>query len=112
MFFGCYNLKDVYCLAEDVPILKNDAFYGVNTSSACLHVPASSIEQYNATEPWSGFGTIVPLPDEDDIADTKASNSTIEITRYNTYGHQIGTPQKGVNIIHYNDGTTRRIMIK
>ena len=30
--------------------------------NSTLHVPASTIEEYRTTAPWSGFGTIVSLP--------------------------------------------------
>ena len=73
-FANCPELADVYCYSEDVPCI--DDIYGYYTTNlfdgsyieyATLHVPASSIEQYKATEPWSGFGKIVPI--DGDIPD-------------------------------------------
>ena len=71
-FADCAELTDVYCYAESVPSTKSDAFYRSSTENATLHVPAASIEQYKATKPWSNFGTIVPLTDEDAIAEVQA----------------------------------------
>ena len=58
-FAYCEELTDVYCYAEKVPFTESDAFDGSYIEYATLHVPASSIEQYKATAPWSNFGTIV-----------------------------------------------------
>ena len=65
-FSGCSNLTDVYCYAENVPIAWDGAFRNVPIASATLHVPAGSIEEYKTTSPWSGFGNIVALPDNND----------------------------------------------
>lgn len=52
-------MTDVYCYAEKVPTTKSNAFEGSYIEFATLHVPASALEQYKATTPWSCFGTIV-----------------------------------------------------
>ena len=60
-FYNCWKLTDVYCYAENVPTTTTNAFNGVNTSNATLHVPASAYDDYKTTAPWSSFGTIVAL---------------------------------------------------
>ena len=57
------NLKDVYCLAVDVPQTDNSTFRNASIENMTLHVPAASLETYKATEPWSKFGTILPIGD-------------------------------------------------
>lgn len=77
-FCRCTNLLDIYCYAANVPEVANvrssaDApFSRVPTSSATLHVPAASLDAYSTTSPWSGFGSIVPITDEDAISEIKA----------------------------------------
>ena len=77
-FSRCTNLLDVYCYAANVPevaivrISTDAPFYKVPTSSATLHVPAASLDAYSTTSPWSGFGSIVPITDEDAISEIKA----------------------------------------
>ena len=56
-FKNCKNLENVYCYAETVPNTKTDAFKDSYVEYATLHVPASAINEYKTTEPWSGFGT-------------------------------------------------------
>ena len=62
VFYNCQSLLDVYCYAENVPSAESNAFSGSYPEYAILHVPASSIESYQTTEPWSSFGTITSLP--------------------------------------------------
>ena len=84
-FRNCTKLMDVYCYAENVPEVANvrsaiDApFYRVSTSSATLHVPAASLDAYSTTSPWSGFGSIVPITDEDAISEIKALPVAIQL---------------------------------
>ena len=44
--------------------------------------------------------------------ETSCINNTIEIARYDIHGRLITEPTKGVNIIKYSDGTTRKEIIK
>lgn len=62
-FANCPNLTDVYCNAEN-PI-SSELFQGSYIDYATLHVPASFVETYRTTEPWSNFGTIAPIYDEE-----------------------------------------------
>ena len=62
-FSFCLNIENVYCYAEVVPSTDVYAFYYSDIENATLHVPASAIEAYKTTEPWSGFGTIKALDD-------------------------------------------------
>ena len=63
-FRRCSKITDVYCYAEKVPSTNSNAF-GSDVRDATLHVPAESIEDYKATTPWSGFGNIVALTEEE-----------------------------------------------
>lgn len=58
-------MTDVYCLTEDVPLQGGNALYNANIDNVLLHVPAASLSAYQETEPWSLFGKIVPLTDEE-----------------------------------------------
>ena len=54
-FSGCPELTDVYCYAENVPNTSSDVFDGSYIEHATLHVPASALNDYSNTEPWSNF---------------------------------------------------------
>ena len=64
-FANCADLSNVYCLANKVPSTKNDAFENSYPEYITLHVPASSIEKYMTTTPWSSFGKVVTLESGD-----------------------------------------------
>ena len=59
-FDGCSGLTDVWCYAEKAPKAW-DAFDNSSISTATLHVPAASLEEYRAKYPWEDFGQIVAL---------------------------------------------------
>ena len=54
-FANCPELTDVYCYAENVPNTYSNAFEGSYIEFATLHVPASALNAYSNTEPWSKF---------------------------------------------------------
>ena len=60
-FEKCSKLEDVYCYAEKVPSTNASAFEGSYIEYSTLHVIGSSLSLYQATAPWSGFGTIKAL---------------------------------------------------
>ena len=60
-FRYCSKLEDVYCYTEKVPSTDATAFEESNIASSTLHVPTSALSSYQATAPWSGFGTIKAL---------------------------------------------------
>ena len=64
-FKGYSNLTDVYCLAEEVSETDPEAFIDSPIEDATLHVPAGSVEAYRTTAPWSRFGTIVALMEDE-----------------------------------------------
>ena len=57
-FASCNGMEDVCCLAEKVPTTDTYAFEYSHTQYATLYVPASAINDYKTTAPWSNFGTI------------------------------------------------------
>ena len=68
-FVNCKDLSDVFCHDTSVPTATKTAFKDSYIEYATLHVPAKSLEDYKTTEPWSGFGKIVPLDDYDEPDD-------------------------------------------
>ena len=60
-FKYCSQLEYVYCYAEKVPSTDASAFVGSYIEYSTLHVIGSSLSLYQATAPWSEFGTIKAL---------------------------------------------------
>ena len=55
-FANCSELLDVYCYAKKAPSTSTDAFDGSYPKYITLHVPASALNAYKSTWPWSSFG--------------------------------------------------------
>ena len=110
-FSDCPELADVYCYSVSPPEISDDAFGGSFIGYATLHVPASSIELYENTKIWEGFGTIIALTQEETGVEGINDNwdSTMSTNFFSLDGISHKTLQKGVNIIHVNDGTTKKI---
>ncbi len=77
-FYRCKQLTDFYCFAESVPTTGSDVFYDSNLDHAKLHVPASSVNLYSNTEPWSGFSEKIE-------AQEKCATPTISFKNGKTY---------------------------
>ena len=63
-FYGCPSLTSVTCEATEVPSTGSYVLDNIPLSDATLYVPASALESYKATAPWSAFGTIAAIDDE------------------------------------------------
>ncbi len=111
-FYECSALTDVYCFATDVPKAQYSTFYLTSIKLATLHVPASSLEAYRTTNPWSEFGTIVALTDEEVGVKTIDNAQLIINNVYDLQGRHQTRKQKGINIIRMNDGTTKKVLVK
>jgi hypothetical protein len=118
-FSNCKELKDIYCYASNVPQTDENAFGDYNydisyIENATLHVPVASLEAYRQTAPWSGFGKIVALTD-DDPKPTKVYSATTDdkypqFSVYTINGRRISKPQRGLNILRMSNGTTKKVM--
>ena len=64
-FGNCSSLAEVYCHAKNIPETDSGAFNNSPIESATLHVPADVLEVYKTTAPWSKFGTIVAIEDDE-----------------------------------------------
>ena len=69
-FDNCTELKDIYCYATDVPNATSNSF-GTYLTNKTLHIPAEAITKYQTTVPWSSFGTILTLDEEELEPETK-----------------------------------------
>lgn len=96
-FYGCSNLADVYCYAENVPTTGKDVFKEIPLASSTLHVPKSSVDLYRNTEPWSGFGNIVALTDDDPTGIVKVGSEN-NMIHFDLQGRMTTNPRNGIYI--------------
>ena len=93
-FEDCRNIENVYCYAEEVPSTDYSAFFGFIFENATLYVPASAIEAYKTTEPWSDFGTI------------KAIDTTVGVESVEDRGIAIQSASGFINISGLDNNET------
>ena len=100
-FSYCSRLTDYYIWAEKVPYTEGFSFSFANIKNAILHVPAPSVEIYRQKDPWSGFGKIVPLTDDDpnptSMKGIKHSDN-LNDEYYDLTGRKVNNPKKGLYI--------------
>ena len=97
-FASCPELTDVTCYAENLPSTEKTAFKDSHIEYATLHVPASAVNAYKASDPWKNFKSIIEanLTGIKTIENTQIKNTTI----YNLNGVRQSVPKKGINIIN------------
>ena len=86
-FANCLELTDVYCYAENVPSTNIDAFNGSLIEYATLHVPASALNAYSNTEPWSNFKYKVAMGE---VKPNYTLTYMLDGTKYREYNVQEG----------------------
>ena len=99
-FADCPNLMNVYCYANRIQGYI-DTFENSQIGKATLHVHEPSMNYYENTSPWSGFGNIVALKEGDPsgieaIKNGEQANDNSPV--YNLNGQRVNAPAKGVYI--------------
>ena len=100
-FSNCGDLADVYCLAKAVPSTKSDAFKDSYPEYITLHVPASSVEAYKASQPWSGFYQIIPLDEEPSSIDNVQEDANV-IVKYDNGNVIVNGTTEGTTVNIYD----------
>ena len=110
-FHSCSSLADIYALRSDPSQYGCDtwAFYGFNTSTCTLHVPTGCKESYASADPWRYFKNIV---EEDLTGIEEMEMKSQDAAYYNLNGQRITQLQRGINIVRYKDGTSRKMLVK
>lgn len=115
-FMGCANLTDFYCYAENVPQWSPDWLDDWDDyRNITLHVPRVSIDAYKQTsnQVWGYFRDIVALPENGSTGiNTITAINNVEYQIFTADGKPVETLQKGVNIIRYSDGQTKKVYVK
>ena len=106
-FQDCTGLKEIYCHAEEVPSATSYVFKGVITSNVLLVVPDDAVEKYKAHSVWKKF----MIEDATDTPSLMAEDRKADGI-YDMSGRRVEKLQRGINIIRYSDGSTRKVMVK
>ena len=93
------------------PTCADGAFDGNpnNSYSALLKVPEGTDIKYAVADEWYKFGKIQEIIGVEGV---EVDNNTIEIARYDIHGRLLAEPTKGINIVKYSNGSTKREIVK
>lgn len=111
-FYGCTGLTSIYAFMEKPCEIKETSFDNETIINATLYVPKGSLLDYWDDNQWKKFMNI----EEFDVTSIGSlntnSNDVQEVSRYSDNGQRLNTPAKGLNIVKYNNGTVKKIMVK
>lgn len=108
-FANCNSLKSIYALNPQGIGIKGKPFEEYTQSQCTLYVPEGSMYNYQCWEEWYAFNHIVEFSPTD-IDGVHSATERREVERYDTSGRRLTSPTKGLNIVRFNDGTTRKVM--
>lgn len=108
-FYGCNSLKSIYALNPQGIGIKGKPFEEYTQSQCTLYVPEGSMYNYQCWEEWNAFNHIVEFSPTG-IDGVHSAAERREVERYDASGRRLTSPTKGLNIVRFNDGTTRKVM--
>ena len=115
--FACPNLINIYCHgATPANIADETVFSEIDKDQCTLYVPEGSVEAYRTAPYWKDFKNIKEKYYSSTGINKVNTNSgsqkeVHEISRYSINGQRLNAPTRGINIVKYSDGTTKKIMI-
>lgn len=111
-FARCKGLTSIYAFMEKPCIIDETTFDNETKINATLYVPNGSLLDYWDDNQWKKFMNIEEF-DATSIGSLNTNaNDVQEVSRYSDNGQRLNTPAKGLNIVKYNNGTVKKIMVK
>ena len=107
VFSGCISLKKVYVLAPNPPVFHG----GEIPEESILYVPLGCSGIYSEAEGWKDFSMILET-NTTSTGDMKLSHDSVPVWYYDMKGSRFEQPQSGLNIIMFDDGTSRKIYLE
>lgn len=108
-FNGCNSLESIYAFNPQGIGIKGKPFEEYTQSQCTLYVPEGSMYNYKRWEEWNAFNHIVEFSPTG-IDGVHSAAERREVERYDTSGRRLTSPTKGLNIVRFNDSTTRKVM--
>ena len=79
---------------------------------AVLYVPQGCTENYIYYSSWRIFYIEEFDVTGTDVKSAVAGDDAKEVARYTVNGQRIKSPTRGINIVKYDDGTVKRVVVK
>ncbi|MDE6770650.1 MAG: leucine-rich repeat domain-containing protein [Muribaculaceae bacterium] len=103
------SLETIECYAVEPPICPE--FENAQYLNVVVKVPNVSLEKYQQADGWKNFWNLEGFDASDTSVEDINSDETIyEMGRYDINGNIVNDDYKGVIIIRYSDGFTKKIL--
>ena len=113
VFKHCSGLTTVISEIENPFYINYACFDEEVYKNSKLYVPKGTIGKYISTNCWNQFYHIEEgLPAGINMIKRSESEILHEVNRYDARGNLIHNPQRGLNIIHMSDGTTKKVIMR
>jgi len=109
-FYHCY-FSDIYTLSAIPCTITDQVFYPIMYTGATLHVPQGTEDAYRNAEGWKNFNRITSDPTRVHEISDDTMSEPIPVGYYDLTGKKLDVPRQGINIIRYNDGSVRKLII-
>lgn len=106
------GVRVIHCyMPEPLPLSSFSFGGGGGSLSNCkLYVPKGCANKYRNAEVWRDFD--IEEMEVTGIASVTNDSTITKVSRYDVNGQQLSVPTKGLNIVHYSDGTVKKIMVE
>lgn len=109
-FEDCRSMASFYCCVENPQEIEmgENVFNRIN-ENCILYVPQGCAQAYRDDERWNAFSEIREFDTTTSVKPVEYDN-VVPVEWYNLSGTKLSTPQRGINIIRYSDGTVRKVI--
>lgn len=108
----CYEkLRTIYC-GDRPPKGDKSCFTNSQYINTIVYVPYDSYETYTQTEPWKYFWNLERMGEPSKVSDitTDVDLSRTIVNRYDLNGRVVSDNYKGIVIVLFSDGTSKKIV--
>ena len=111
-FKGCNSLTSIYAFMEKPCKIQETTFDNETIINATLYVPKGALIDYLDDNQWKKFMNIEEFEATSIGSLNTNAHDVQEVSRYSDNGQRLNSPAKGLNIVKYNNGTVKKIMVK
>ncbi len=105
--YDSHDLETIYCYAKIPPVAPD--FTNEQYINLTVKVPKESFAAYQEADVWKNFWNLTTL-DDSGVDDVLTDVSIKEVGRYDLNGRYVTSNYKGIIIVRYSDGSTRKII--